>query len=254
MEPIVKSAGRALAVLELFERERRPLGLTDVTLAMALPTSSAAALMKSLVSLGYLEYDRSERRYFPTMRIAALGGWIEEALFGSSGVVHEARRLHADTGLTVVLATRSDLHAQYLHLVHSGAPLSLAIAPGQLRPLAGSGMGWLLLSALSQAEVRALVRRIDYKAENKTDLPALFDQLNAVARSGYAFSRDQVSPGFGLIGVLLPAHVGGRRVGLGVTGRTEELERREPDLVDRLKHVTDDLRRHMESVALQARI
>lgn len=235
-ESIVKSAGRALAVLELFERERRALGLGEIAAALALPTSSAAALMKSLNALGYLDYDRSARRYFPTMRIAVLGGWIEEALFGSGRVMAAAARLHAETGLTVVLAARSDLQAQYLHLVHDGAPLSLSIAAGQLRPLANSGMGWLLLSPLADAEVRALIRRIDYNTPGeKTDLDELFARLREVRAAGWAFSRDRVSEGFGLIGALLPPGVGRRRLAMGVTSRTPELERRQDELVARLK-------------------
>ncbi len=229
---VIKSAGRALAVLELFERERAPLGLGQLTAALSLPTSSGAALMKSLVELGYLSYDRARRRYFPTMRIAVLGGWIEQALFGAGGVVDRAERLHEATGLTVVLAARSDLDAQYLHLIHDGTPLSLPVAPGELRPLARSGMGWLLLGALTDREVRGLVRRIDYRTPGeRTDLHRLMQRLHATRRDGYAFSRDQVSPGYGVVGALLPQQPGARGIAIGVTGRTEQLEQREKELI-----------------------
>ncbi|MDQ0462842.1 DNA-binding IclR family transcriptional regulator [Caulobacter ginsengisoli] len=236
MTAVVKSAQRAFAVLELFERERRPLSLTQVVGLLGYPTSSAAALLKSLIVMGYLEYDRSSRTYGPTMRIVALGQWVRDQLFGNGAVLGAAQRLHAETGLTVVLAVQSDLHAQYLHLVHSGEPLRTAVTPGQLRPLASSGMGWLLLAAQPDREVRRLVRRIRYAGlEARVDMAALLARLHEVRVRGYAFSRDGVSPGFGLIGALMPATPNGRRLAIGLAGRTGELEAREADLAARLR-------------------
>lgn len=238
MALVVKSAQRAFAVLELFERERRPLSLAEVVALLGYPTSSAAALLKSLIVMGYLEYDRSSRTYGPTMRIVALGQWVRDRLFGDGAVLAAAQRLHGETGLTVVLAVQSDLHAQYLHLVHSGEPFRAGVTPGQLRPLASSGMGWLLLAAQPDREVRRLVRRINYAGvEARVDIAALLARLHEVRVRGYAFSRDGVSPGFGLIGAMMPPPESGRRLAIGVAGRTADLEAREADLAARLAAV-----------------
>lgn len=235
VETVVKSAQRAFAVLELFELERRPLALSEVTDRLAWPTSSAAALLKSLVVLGYLEYDRARRTYNPTMRIAVLGRWIPEGLFGDGAVLDGAERLHARTGLTVILAVQSDLHAQYLHIIHSDEPLRGMVTPGQLRPLAVSGMGQLFLSAQPDDEVRRLVRRLNYRSEGeRVKIGDLLVRLHEVRARGYAFSKDAVSPGFGLIGALAPEAVMGRRIGVGVSGRTGELEPREAELAQLL--------------------
>lgn len=231
VETVVKSAERAFAVLELFETERRPLGLSDVTARLAWPTSSAAALLKSLVVLGYLEYDRARRTYNPTMRIAVLGRWVPESLFGDGAVLGAAERLHAATGLTVILATQSDLHAQYLHVIHGGEPLAGMVQPGLLRPLAVSGMGQLFLSAQPDEAVRRLVRRLNYRnPEDRVRISDLLVRLHEVRSRGYAFSKDAVSPGNGLIGALTPQAVMGRRIGVGLGGRTAELEAREAEL------------------------
>ena len=91
---VVKSARRVFEVLELFDRERRPLSLKEMCAALRLAPSSGAALLKSLVALGYLDYDRGTRSYFPTMRIAFLGQWVDEALFGGRDPADEAPPLH----------------------------------------------------------------------------------------------------------------------------------------------------------------
>ena len=241
-QAVVKSAQRAFAILELFELERRPLSLTEVTQALGYPTSSTAALLKSLVVTGYLEFDRARRAYRPTMRIAVLGQWVHEGLFGEGAILAAAHRLHAETSLTVVLAAQSDLHAQYLHLVHSSEPLKAMVTPGQLRPLASSGMGLVLLSAQSDAEVRRLVRRINYlRRDGAVDQADLLVRLHEVRARGYAFSKDAVSPGFGLIGVLAPRQADARQLAIGVTGRSEELTAREAELVSGLRAAVADL-------------
>lgn len=241
MEPVlsatlVKSAQRAFAVLELFELERRPLGLNLVVERLGYPTSSTAALLKSLVVMGYLEYDRARRTYNPTMRIAVLGHWVQQTIFGDGQVLRAAQSLHDRTGLTVILATQSDLHAQYLHIINAGEPLRANVTPGQLRPLAISGMGQLLLSAQPDAEVRRLVRRLNAQSPDaRVQVGDLMLRLHEIRVRGYAFSQDAVSPGYGLIGGLLPVEIMPRRVGIGVTGPTRVLKAREAELAVRLR-------------------
>src|SRR6476646_7518499 len=82
MDSAVKSATRAFEILEAFSRHRRPLALTALLDELDYPASSGAALMKSHVALGYLDYDGERRTPSPTMRIAALGNWVPGVLFG----------------------------------------------------------------------------------------------------------------------------------------------------------------------------
>ncbi|MGZ3338702.1 MAG: helix-turn-helix domain-containing protein, partial [Reyranella sp.] len=52
----IKSAERALAILEYFQEKRRAATVGDIAGALSLPQSSTSMLVKCLVSLGYLEY------------------------------------------------------------------------------------------------------------------------------------------------------------------------------------------------------
>ena len=75
----VKSAFRTFEVLELFAQRRMPMPLHEIYTALRYPQSSTTNLLKSMVLLGYLNYNRKERTYLPTMRINALGTWLAEA-------------------------------------------------------------------------------------------------------------------------------------------------------------------------------
>lgn len=232
----VKSARRALEILEVFARHRRPLALKEVLDELGYPTSSGSALMKSLVALGYLDYDRERRTYFPTMRIHVLGAWVPGVLFGEGPLLAGLEDLHARTGHTIVLAVQSDLHAQYVHVLPSSEPLQLKAPPGTLRPLARSGMGLVLLSAKSDAEIERLRRRINASGEDIAQTrEELMSRVNEVRARGYAFSRNTISPGIGIIGAALPKGPFGRTFAVGVAGRVPDLEENRDEIVAALK-------------------
>lgn len=231
----VKSARRVFEVFEYFDRERRPLSLKDVVDGLGYPASSGSALLKSLVALGYLDYDRERRSYFPTMRIAAVGAWVREALFGDGALLAFMERLHRLTSETVILATQSDLHAQYVHVIRSAEPLQFTVSPGARRPLAASGMGWVLLSAKTDAEIEQLRRRANAAAGPKLAREALMAQVGEVRRRGYAFSRHTVSEGVGIVAALLPGGPFRRTFAVGVGGPVARLEQKEALIVSELK-------------------
>lgn len=232
----VKSAKRALEILEVFSRHRRPLALKEVLDELGYPTSSGSALMKSLVALGYLDYDRERRTYFPTMRIAVLGAWVPGALFGEGALLPALEALHREIEETVVLAVQSDLHAQYIHLIHSAAPLQFRAPPGTRRPLARSGMGLVLLSGKTDAEIERLRRRINAAGDGMTQTrEELMARVNEVRTRGYAFSKNSISPGLGIIGAALPKGPFGRVFAVGVAGRVERLEEKRDAIVSGLQ-------------------
>jgi IclR family KDG regulon transcriptional repressor len=235
-EGAVKSAQRALEILEVFARQRRPLALKEILEELGYPTSSGSALMKSLVALGYLDYDRERRTYFPTMRIAVLGSWVPAALFGEGPLLAALEELHAKVGETVVLAVQSDLHAQYVHVIHSAEPLQFRAPPATLRPLARSGMGLVLLAARKDAEIERLRRRINASGDGAMQSrEELMARVNEVRARGYAFSKNSISPGLGIIGAALPKGPFGRVAAVGVAGRTPRLEEKQEAIVAELQ-------------------
>jgi len=235
-ESAVKSAKRAFEILEAFSRHRRPLALKELLDELDYPASSGSALMKSLVALGYLDYDGERRTYFPTMRIAALGSWVPGTLFGDGPLLCALEDLHRETGETVILAVQSDLHAQYVHVIPSPEPLQLRVPPGTRRPLAQSGLGLVLLSAKRDPEIERLRRRINAAGEGATlSREEMMARVNAVRARGYAFSRNAISQGVGIIGAALPNGPFGRVFAVGAAGQVERLERKEDEIVAALK-------------------
>jgi IclR family KDG regulon transcriptional repressor len=236
MLPPIKSARRTFEVLEHFQLRRMPLTLNEICAALAYPASSASALLKSLVALGYLEYNKSGRTYMPTMKIADLGGWVQGAIFGDGRILDAMNGLSARFGETVTLTVQSDLYAQYLYLIQSRLPIWYPIPIGTLRPLTGSGSGLMMLARQRDADIRKIVKRIQFHRLD-TRAPTLADvmgHVRACREQGYIFSKHLIEKGAGGISMLLADPRLGRSYALGVHGPVERLEPRQGEIVEAL--------------------
>lgn len=233
----IKSTKRAFEILEYFQIMQRPLSLQAISEALQYPASSASVLLKSMVTLGYLDYNKNQRSYLPTMKIADLGSWVQSAIFGDGRVAESMDRLSVQFGETVTLAVQSDLYAQYLYLIQSRLPIWYRIPIGTLRPLTRSGSGLMMLSRKSEAEIEKIVKRINFHRLDSScpELGNVLETTRKCRADGYVFSKHSIEPGAGGISVLLQDDRFGRSLALGVHGPVDRLQPQQAVIVAALQ-------------------
>ncbi len=69
----VKSADRAMAIMEFFRERRRPATAREIASALSIPRSSVNVLLRSQIQVGYLRYNEQNLTYFPTLKLFQLG-------------------------------------------------------------------------------------------------------------------------------------------------------------------------------------
>ncbi|MGY8525340.1 IclR family transcriptional regulator [Paracidovorax citrulli] len=231
---MVKSANRVFDLLELFERERRPLRVGEIVEKLGVPQSSASMLLRTLVARGYLEFDAQARTFCPSVRVSFLCDWTTRK-HGAGATVHDAmRRLSEETGETVLLGRQSGIMLQYLSVVESRHALRLTAVSGGMRPMHLTAIGIMLMSRMDDDEVGRLIRR--YNAERKSGLPAarLPDTLRAVRQAreqGYYESANLATPGAGVLATLLATPIRGQWLGIGTGGPVARLHERRKQLL-----------------------
>ncbi len=225
----VKSAQRALEVLEYFKNGRTEATVMDISRSMGYPQSSTSELLACLVTLGYLTKDNKARTYRPTARVAVLGASVQPALFSEGQLLPVMTRLADDADATVILGNRVGLDVQYIHMVSpEGAYDDEASAYGSA-PLTQSAMGKAVLAAMDHNSMRGLVHRLN--AECTSDQRVAFDQLEQecieIDAQGYAFMKDE--RGRWLIAMLIshPDHDKSLVLGLLVGKDCEDDEQRD---------------------------
>lgn len=235
-DSVVKSAGRTLQILEFFDDMRRPVNMTEISRGLGYPESSTSLLLRSLVTLGYLDYDRHRRKYRVTSRVRLLGSWIDTDLFQNDKVLHLMEELNAEAEDAIILASRNGLNAQYIHIVQARTALRLHLTPGTERSIVQSTTGLVMLSRLSDSEIAVLVRRANAELDSLDDivrLPDLMRQIDIVRRDGYILSESRITSGCSVLAMPLPQHLTEGTLVLAIGGPSERLgEHRRSFLVE----------------------
>ncbi|WP_332747693.1 IclR family transcriptional regulator [Hydrogenophaga sp.] len=223
----VKSAARALELLEHFRAERVPRSRKDIADALGYPQSSTTALLKSLTVLGYLNYDRVQRVYFPTLRVAALGEWIGPTLLGDNEQLLEAMRdVHNATGETVSLGLLNDVYMQHVRIIQSTHAMRFYTEEGSMRPVVKSSLGWLLMSTRSQEQIERLVRRsnivITQPAE-RVNVAEMVQRILSFKGQSQIYIEGMPFADGATMCALVPVTIHGQPVVLGLGGSLERV-------------------------------
>lgn len=236
---LVKSAARVLQIFDFFDEIQRPARVNEIAERLNVPQSSTSVLLKSLIELGFMDYETTGRTYLPSPRIAMLGGWLDGGPMRDGSVIRMMEELAVRTGEAIVLATRNGVYAQDVRVIQGRGPEPLALPQGLRRLVVWSGAGLALLKDEPDALVQALCRRANAEATGGATID--YDRVQAhreqLKRAGYFFSRGLVTPGVGSIAVPLPHGLDGRNraFAIAVTGRLQDMEAREKQLATILR-------------------
>lgn len=249
----VKSAIRVIEVLEFFEKSREPRSLKDIIEHLQYPQSSCTILLKNLVSIGYLNYDRQRRKYFPTLRLARLGSWVPTALFGNGRIFDVMNDLHNITGDNVGLGVQNDVYLQYIKNVVSTYPVHFTIPEGSMRLLTQSAAGWMLLALQDDRKADYTIRRANIavdRAEDRVSVSEIMAMLPTIREQGYAYAENVPFVGAATLCVPLPMRIQGQPVVLSVGGLVDRIRPRKAELATLLLRSAQSLREDVENADL----
>jgi DNA-binding IclR family transcriptional regulator len=154
----VPAVARALAVMDLLARERRPLHMAGIAATLALPRSSVHGLCNTLLSHGYLRRaDNGSLQIGPGVMNLA------EAFVANTHVAGEFDALWRDAGAppdeTLILSVLSGAEVVYVGVRNGARPLGLAFSVGMRMPAWLAASGKAMLANMPARQVRTLLPR-----------------------------------------------------------------------------------------------
>lgn len=233
MERSIKSAERTLRLLELFSRRQERLTVSDVARGIHIPQPSAGMLLANLARLGYLEHDRVDRSYAPTIRVALLGCWIGSRTRGPS-LASRLDDLYRSVGEDCLVGFQNGTFAQVVYARGSNDVLS--IDSGRVYSLPATAMGRALLALKSDRELVLLVRRCNAEMESRLRVSesSFMTIIKEVRRNGYASTRYYI-PGMQSIAVAVQSPTGSSvPFGISFIGPIDRIESKHDLIVQRL--------------------
>jgi DNA-binding IclR family transcriptional regulator len=202
----VKSADRALALLELFAAHLDGLTLTDVSERTGWPKSSSLALLRTLQQRHYLEVSLTDGRYRLGSRVAVLGSLylnnLSLARDGGEVVRQVARECDETTHLAVLRGT----DVLYVAKEEGGGQMRMVSSVGRMIPAHVTGVGKVLLAALPPEELNRLyppgVPLMAMTAKTVTDRDEFGRVLRQIREQGFA--RDDGESTIGIMCIAAP--------------------------------------------------
>lgn len=253
----VKSAVRVLEVLELFANRRTPLRAWEIGDALQYPQSSTTMLLKSLISMGYLSYDRIQRTYFPTVRVTSLGDWVMQHVFDNGKLIELIQDVGCACGETTGLAVRNDIYVQYLRVIESRrdgtaeANVKSSVTTAKMYVLSDSVAGLALLSQLPMRAAERICRLINARmtvGAPRINVKDMLDQLARIGSDGYCLKVAGHAPDRVTLAMPLYASRHELPLAIGVCGPAERMQGREQEIAAVIRETAAKYSSHVASV------
>lgn len=209
----VKSAERALTILELLTSSERPLSFTTLAEALGYPRSSLHGLLQTLLDKGWIEFDERDRTYRLGIRTLEAGNVCSRRLGLTERALPLMERITEALDETCQLAVLDELSCVYVAKVDGRQTLTLASEVGRRLPAHATGVGKVLLAGLTPDDLADRLRgqRLRrFTAHTIADGPRLGAHLSDVRRRGFAVDNEEHTPGVRCIAVPVFDHT--RRV------------------------------------------
>lgn len=195
MNPLCK----IFSVLEIVvARQETGATYSDIFKDSNLPKSSVHRILKDLTDLEYLNFDPSTKRYFGSLRLAALGAEVM-ANFQLRAHVHPfLLRLHQETEHTANFGILDGMQGVFVDKVESrdfGVKLFSEI--GKTFPLYCTSMGKILMAFTPADTFTELLKEPLRAVTDKTitDPLHLRNELARVKTQGYAVDNEEITRG-----------------------------------------------------------
>ena len=250
----VKSAARVFEILEFFAVLQEPARMSKVAHALGHPTASVAALLKTMVSLGYMHLDETTRCYIPAARLKQLTEWVESQSFEHTVVLDAMHKLRNEVCEPIVLATPKDIYLEYIESLHHYEGTNTHIKSGTRRLLLQNGIGWLLLSRMPfNGAMEAYNRTLEIGELTALEFPEdTFKKIIDTHRAtdiSFLKAKDLLRPtahwNAVMISTLLPTPPGQRPLGIGVHGPIERLVEKADLINQKLHDMTEKMKHEM---------
>jgi IclR family KDG regulon transcriptional repressor len=240
MPTLIPAAARALAVFEVFAREKRELSNSDMARLLSVADSSCSDLLHTLHSLGYLLRTAQTRRFYPTGRLYETARQITEndpLTTVAREAVTQLTEKTQETGFFGVLDRAS---VKVIASQQSRLPLRYVIEVGERVALHASGLGKALLGLLDDEQILGHLKdqplaRVTPDTITRPD--DLLRQLAAARRQGWYEARGEGAEGVGALAVS--GWLGGQPVAVSLAGPIERIDRHRKQYLEALFEVRD---------------
>ena len=184
-----RSVRRALDILETLLRGDEPLGVADIARTLSNPRSTAYSIINVLRDARYLEWFSDGSKLFLGPKLLELGTAYRSKIDLLKTGAPIVQRLRDATGETVQLSVLDGGMLLVLMKEEGNHPVRIISRVGSRVPVNWAAGGRLIVSDLSDAELRRLLRqtvRASPTGKASLDVELLIRQVRRARQQGYS--------------------------------------------------------------------
>ena len=205
----VKSAERALRILEVLGAAREPMTVTALYQATGYPRSSLHQLLHTMADMRWIEFT-SDASSVAVGSLALLVG--TSYLDRDPALQHATRTLELirdQAGYTAHYARIEGSNVIYLATRETSESHRAASRVGRQLPAHATALGKALLAELSPAEVEAALSSdlVSLTSNTVTTMSALGAQLETTRHRGFSLEREENTIGVACVAVAIPYRI-----------------------------------------------
>lgn len=216
----IQSLARASLILDQIADHRDGIALAQLAKAVGLHSSTTFHLAKTLVALGYIRQDETNKAYHigPTIFRLAAAAFDEVEMARTAGPFLDA--LVMRTGEKGQFAIRSATEAVVLATRDAPGAFRVSESTGIARPMHATAIGKALLAAFTPENLAPFLERLELSPltpRTITDRGRLTEEVARIRRTGIAYDEGEFHPEIRCIAVPVRNFAGEAVASLGIS-------------------------------------
>ncbi len=228
----IKSVRRVFEILEMFAREKRPLSAKEISDRLEYPLMSAHALMKSMHSMGYLDFGNPKWAYSPSRKFLGVLDWCREQLDRDNDLIDFAENLNEITGETINLSRQFGFAVKIIFGLETRLPVGVSVSVGTEMPLTKSLTGLTALSCMTNEQLGLFLpklRRHDPEQAKQYSAQLIDETRRQLDKWGMVTMCDVYVDGIGAVCFPVRSGLGEQLIVLGVVGPSARIAEKESE-------------------------
>ncbi|MGR5096522.1 DNA-binding transcriptional regulator KdgR [Vibrio maritimus] len=184
--------------------DQKEIGVSELSQRLMMSKATTYRFLQTMKTLGYVEQEGEADKYALTLKLFELGSKALEHVDLIDLANTEMAKICHVINETSHLGAIDEESIIYLHKIDSSYHLRMHSRVGRRNPLYSTAIGKVLMSHMSEDEVRELLANVEFKKHTEhthENVEQLLDELKLVREQHYGEDNEEQEPGLRCIAV-----------------------------------------------------
>lgn len=184
--------------------EQKEIGVSELSQRLMMSKATTYRFLQTMKTLGFVEQEGEADKYALTLKLFEVGSKALEHVDLVDLANKEMLNIIKSINETVHLGAIDEDSIIYLHKIDSSYNLRMHSRVGRRNPLYSTAIGKVLMSHMSEEEVRSLLAGVEFKKHTEhthENIEPLIEELNLVREQYFGEDNEEQEPGLRCIAV-----------------------------------------------------